>query len=109
MVQTMRSGTIVRPGETTGCVGCHEGRRTAVPPCGRLPLAVQRPPRKLEPWYGPPRNFNYLAEVQPVLDKHCVKCHDLGQEAGKKLNLAGDLGLIFNTSYVELRSKGYVP
>ena len=24
MVQSMRSGTIVRPGETSGCVGCHE-------------------------------------------------------------------------------------
>jgi hypothetical protein len=51
---------------------------------------------------------DYLAEVQPVFDKHCVACHDFGQEAGKKLNLAGDLGLIFNTSYVELRTKGYV-
>ncbi len=108
MVQSMRSGTVVRPGETTGCVGCHEGRRTAVPPAGRLPLAMRQAPRKLQPWHGAPRLFNYLAEVQPVWDKHCVKCHDFGQEAGRKLNLAGDLGLIFNTSYAELRGKGYV-
>ena len=27
MVQSMRSGTITRPGETNGCVGCHESRR----------------------------------------------------------------------------------
>ena len=26
MIQSMRSGTIVRPGETVGCVGCHESR-----------------------------------------------------------------------------------
>lgn len=108
MIQSMRSGTIARPGETTGCVGCHEGRRSAVPPRGEVPRAMRRPPSIPAPWYGPPRKFNYLAEVQPVLDRHCVKCHDYGQEAGKRLNLAGDLGLIFNTSYVELRGKGYV-
>ena len=45
----------------------HGGRRRRP-----APLAVQRPPQRLEPWYGPPRKFNYLAEVQPVFDKHCV-------------------------------------
>ena len=107
MIQSMRSGTIVRPGETAGCVGCHEHRRQAVP-LERLPTAMRGEPRKLEPWYGPPRRFSYLEEVQPVFDKHCVECHDYGTDGGKKLNLAGDLGLAFNTSYFELRSKKYV-
>ena len=107
MVQSMRSGTIVRPGETTGCVGCHESRRGSVP-LGRQRMAVLRPPERLRPWYGPPRKFNYVAEIQPVFNKHCVECHDYGKEGGEKLILAGDLGLVFNTSYVELRSKGYV-
>jgi len=107
MIQSMRSGTIVRPGETTGCVGCHESRRGTVPVSGRR-MAMLRPPRKLKPWYGPPRKFNYMAEVQPVFDRHCVECHDYGKPGGEKLNLAGDLGLVFNTSYTELRSKGYV-
>jgi hypothetical protein len=107
MIQSMRSGAIARPGETVGCVGCHESRLSA----GRSPLqvaAMQRPPSQLAAWYGPERNFCYLAEVQPVFDKHCVGCHDYGQDAGKLLNLAGDLGLPFNTSYVELRQKKYV-
>ncbi len=107
MIQSMRSGTIVRPGETTGCVGCHEGRRASVP-LGDQRMAMRRRPNKLRPWYGPPRKFNYVAEVQPVFDKHCVECHDYGKEEGEKLKLAGDLGLVFNTSYVELRSKKYV-
>jgi hypothetical protein len=107
MIQSMRSGTIVRSGETIGCIGCHDNRRQAAP-LQRLPLAMQRPPRQLEPWYGPPRNFAYLAEVQPVWDRHCVRCHDHGTAAGAVLNLAGDLELIFNTSYVELRRKEYV-
>jgi hypothetical protein len=107
MIQSMRSGTITRPGETTGCVGCHEGRRTSALP-GDRPLAMLRQPSKLRPWYGPTRKFNYLAEVQPVFDRHCVSCHDYGKEEGEKLNLAGDLGTVFNVSYVELRSKKYV-
>ncbi len=107
MVQTMRSGTFVRPGETSGCTGCHEERRSSVVKV-QLPAAMRRGPSPLVPWYGPPRKFNYLTEVQPVFDKHCVSCHDYGTTAGKKLNLAGDLGLVFNTSYAELRGKQYV-
>jgi hypothetical protein len=107
MIQSMRSGTIVRPGETAGCVGCHEDRRSSAV-TEYSGLAWQRGPRKLEDWYGPPRLFSYAAEVQPVLDQHCTRCHDYGQEAGETLNLAGDLGLVFNTSYVELRSKRWI-
>ena len=29
MIQSMRSGTLVQSGEQTGCVGCHEDKRTA--------------------------------------------------------------------------------
>jgi hypothetical protein len=107
MIQSMRSGTIVRPGETVGCVGCHENRLTSVPQ-ESLAAALRRTPHKLEPWYGPERNFNYVTEVQPAFDRHCVTCHDYGQPAGAKLNLAGDLGLVFNTSYAALRRDRYV-
>jgi hypothetical protein len=107
MIQSMRSGTVVQSGETTGCIGCHENRLTA--PIGTkqsMPLALQREPSKLEGWYGPPREFSYMAEVQPVFDKNCVSCHDFGKEAGKKLILAGDRDRAFNKSYTELWSKG---
>ncbi len=104
MVQSMRSGTLIRPGETVGCVGCHETRQTTVPP-GPRPLAMSAPPRRLEPWYGPPRDFNYLTEVQPVFDRSCVSCHGEGPEPAGGLDLSGDLGLVFNTSYLELRTK----
>jgi hypothetical protein len=106
MIQSMRSGTIVRPGETTGCIGCHEGRQTAAP---SHPIqATRRPPRRLEGFYGPPRLYNYVAEVQPVFDRHCLKCHDYGKPGAGKVILAGDLGLIFNASYHQLRSKRLV-
>ena len=104
MVQSMRSGTTVQPGERIGCVGCHEDRLSGAP-SGEVPMALGRPPGKLKPWYGPAREFNYLSEVQPVFDKHCVRCHDYGEDAGRVLNLAGDAGLVFNTSYLDLRTK----
>ncbi|MFO7621816.1 MAG: hypothetical protein R6W81_11225, partial [Bacteroidales bacterium] len=100
MVQSMRSGTSVQPGEQTGCVGCHEDRRTTAPAAGALPLALRRPPSRLEGWYGPPREFDFMAEVQPVFDRHCVTCHDYGKEAGETLNLAADRTFTFNTAYV---------
>ncbi len=109
MIQSMRSGTTVQPGELTGCVGCHESRQTTpVQIPHKMPLAVQRPPTKLDGWKGPPRLFSYIKEVQPVLDKHCVKCHDYGKKAGKKLVLAGDRTNVFNTSYNELWRKKYI-
>ena len=108
MVQSMRSGTMVRPGETTGCIGCHDDRRSAPPTrLSRMPLAVGREPSVLEGWYGPPREFDYVAEVQPVFDRSCVSCHDYGAEAVDAINLAADRTLTFNTSYNELWRRGF--
>lgn len=105
MVQSMRSGTTIMPGERQGCIGCHENRLGPVPGAGVQTVAMRKPPTQIEPWYGPARDFNYFTEVQPVFDKNCVKCHDYGKPGTAKLTLAGDLGLVFNTSYIELRSK----
>ena len=110
MIQAMRSGTVVRPGETQGCIGCHENRLQAPSAANPMPLAMRRPPSQLEPWFGvtdvdAAKPFNYLTDVQPVFDRHCVSCHDYGKEAGEVLNLCGDLSLPFNVSYTELMAK----
>ena len=106
MVQSMRSGTMVQAGETAGCVGGQEPGLAAPPPLSRkMPLALERPPSRLDGWYGEPRLFNYMTEVQPVFDRACVQCHDFGKEAGQTLNLAPDRTLTFNTSYNELWRK----
>ena len=103
MVQSMRSGTVVQAGETQSCIGCHEDRRgTQDPAAAAGALALKRPPSKLAPWYGPERQFSYMKEVQPVFDKHCVKCHDFGKKPGEKLILAGDRNPYFNASYIDL-------
>lgn len=114
MIQSMRSGANVQSGERASCVGCHEDRRSAPPTLvgpraeDPRPLAWRRPPSQLTGWYGPPRLFGYTAEVQPVFDRHCVRCHDYGTPAGRKLNLAPDRSLCFNASYEELWRKGYL-
>ncbi len=109
MIQSMRSGTTIQSGETTGCVGCHENRLSAPSPTKKgVPLAVARPASTLNGWKGKPRLFSYIDEVQPVFSKHCVQCHDFGTEPGQKLNLASDRTLTFNTSYNELWRKKYI-
>ena len=106
MVQSMRSGTYLQRGEHAGCTGCHEGRYDgSMPAGGMIPKALKRPPDQLKPWHGPERDFNYLTEVQPVFDKHCVQCHDYGKKGEKALNLCGDLGMVFNVSFLEIRRR----
>ena len=104
MVQSMRSGTLVQPGERTGCVGCHDNRLGAP----RTKRALAKSPETLRPWYGEPREFGFRAEVQPVFDRQCLPCHDWGGEGGKSVVLAGDRDLTFNASYNELWRKGLV-
>ncbi len=106
MIQSMRSGTMVHSGETLGCIGCHEDRRMApITSQSQLPKALTRPPGKLTGWYGEPRNFGFMREVQPVLDMHCVTCHDFDKKAGKKLLLAADRNPYFNASYMDMWMK----
>jgi hypothetical protein len=108
MVQSMRSGVIAQSGETSSCIGCHEDRRQAPPNSSYRALALRRPPSRLDGWHGPAREFNYLAEVQPVFDRHCVSCHDFGGKAAGKLLFAPDRDLVFNASYNELWRNNWI-
>jgi hypothetical protein len=76
-VQTMRSWSTVQPGETQSCVGCHESKNSAPPAHGYGgTVALRSGPQELMPFYGPPRGFSFPREIQPILDRHCVRCHD---------------------------------
>jgi len=79
-VQLMRSWFTAMPGETLSCVGCHESQNSA--PMVRPTLATAKAPRDIEPWYGPARGFSFKREVQPVLDRSCVGCHDGSADEG---------------------------
>lgn len=76
MVQTMRSWTMVQPGENASCVGCHESKNSVPIATARPTQAMTQGPRPLDPALGPRRGFSFLKEIQPVLDKHCITCHD---------------------------------
>lgn len=75
VIQTMRSWTMVQPGETYTCIGCHARAEDLPDGPPKMPIAFTRPPRKIEPFYGPPRGFSYPKEIQPILDAKCVSCH----------------------------------
>ncbi|MBT7068261.1 MAG: hypothetical protein HN919_18335, partial [Verrucomicrobia bacterium] len=86
-IQTMRTFTGVMPGETRGCVGCHEGRsNTPVNTGGGI--AMRRGPLELTPppW-GTDTTIGYKRFVQPVLDTYCASCHQGEGKARQKLDL----------------------
>ena len=74
-VQSMRSGTYVHPGEHLTCGGCHEDKWHANLPGPRTPLALQRPPSKLEPEAGGVEPASFYRLVQPVFKAKCLPCH----------------------------------
>ena len=86
-VQLMRSWFTAMPGETLSCVGCHE-KQNMTPVPGQT-LASRRSPSEIAPWFGPARGFSFAREVQPVLDRRCLGCHN-GQTPP---NLRGDLAI----------------
>jgi len=101
-VQTMRSITYLQPGERRGCVGCHEPISAA--PVPDQTLASARPPSAIRAGPDGTRPFCYPRLVQPVLDRHCVQCHD-GEKGKDKspLVLTGEAAGRFTRSYASLK------
>ncbi|MBP5321674.1 MAG: SUMF1/EgtB/PvdO family nonheme iron enzyme [Kiritimatiellae bacterium] len=80
-LQLMRSWLNVMPGEFASCTGCHE--ETESSSTAHSLLALQRPPSEIKPWYGPERGFSFRREIQPVLDRYCIRCHDRDDRPGQ--------------------------
>lgn len=70
----MRTWFTVMPGETQSCVGCHEGQ--GMTPSTAPAMASRKPPSQIKEFVGPVRGYSFIRDVQPVLDKYCVGCHD---------------------------------
>jgi hypothetical protein len=104
-LQRMRSVIQLQPGERRGCIGCHDDRHSSPPP--HVSLALARSPQRLTPPPWGTAAFDYQRVVQPVLDAHCVRCHD-GREP-KRVDLRGTLGADrVPTSYRALIAGGWV-
>ena len=119
MIQTMRTSTVVQQGETTGCIGCHEDRRTAPSKTTTrgVPMALKRAASPINGWSADItaatssreiRYFDYLKDVQPVFTAKCISCHDFGGTGSASVILAKDRDLVFNASYVDIWTKGLI-
>jgi hypothetical protein len=95
-LQRMRSFTHLMPGETQGCIGCHEPRRQT-PPVRRGPVYGMSPKDLEKPEWGV-LGFDYSRIVQPILDKHCAECHNPVDSPGG-LDLTAGKTDYFNVSY----------
>lgn len=97
-VQWMRSWVTGQPGEVVSCVGCHENQNQMVVP--KRVMASERKPHELTPPEGGIRSFTFDLEIQPILDRSCIACHDGGRTfdlRGGKKDKNG-----YGTSYLNL-------
>ena len=104
-VQTERTYVNYRPGEMRSCIGCHETpEETASLTHAAVRQALKRPASTPGPQPGEAKGqrlLDYVADVQTVWDKHCIKCHS-GKEPKGKLDLSGTMTEFFNVSYESL-------
>ncbi len=76
-VKRMHSFTSVMPGETTSCIGCHE-KRTDAPGIDfdKQVFDVANRPVVPTPIEDIPDVYDFIRDIQPLLDKYCVECHN---------------------------------
>lgn len=112
-VQTMRSWSTLQPGEAASCVGCHEHKNTApTVAAGSLPSALRDKPQSLTPFYGPARAFSFQREIQPILDRHCIGCHnnrELKRGEPGLTHIAAEASYIHPESTLRALSDGHRP
>ncbi|MFI3262074.1 MAG: SUMF1/EgtB/PvdO family nonheme iron enzyme [Rikenellaceae bacterium] len=73
-MQWMRSWLTGMPGEVVSCVGCHEDQNMVAIP--KTNIASKSTPQPIDYIEGGARSFTYKLEIQPILDRACVACHN---------------------------------
>lgn len=105
-VKRMHSFTSVMPGETTTCIGCHEDRTEA--PSNALKNQLFRTATRgavsPRPVPGIPDVFCFTRDIQPVLDRYCVKCHHY-ERRDDGVDLSGDWTCNSTMSYLTLSER----
>lgn len=103
-VKRMHSFTSVAPGEKNSCIGCHEDRSEAPTQDDGIRLAqLTRYTRPVdpEPVDGVPDIIDYMRDVQPILDKHCLECHNPDWEDGG-FNISGHWAPLYTIGYQQM-------
>ena len=108
-VKRMQSFTNVMPGERLGCVGCHEQRmQSPVASAGPNTLmALKREPSRIKSFAGLPDVIDFRKHIQPVLDEHCISCHNFKDREGQ-VSLTEDLGYCWSMAYYTLLATNQV-
>lgn len=78
-IQTMRSWLTGMPGEVVSCVGCHEDQNTIPVPKRVIASTIQ--PHPITVAAGGIRPYTFDLEIQPILDRACISCHNGSQAA----------------------------
>ena len=107
-IKRMQSFVTVQPGEVTSCAGCHE-QRVRTPRHSALPsvMATRRPPGRIEPITDVPDVIDFPRDIQPILDRHCLKCHDYDKRSAGMI-LSGDRGPLYSHSYYAITARSQV-
>ncbi len=105
-VKRMQSFVTVQPGEKLSCVGCHE-QRSQTAPANHSLLALKRRPRKITPIDDIPDVFDFPRDIQPILDRHCVECHNPDRRDGG-VDLCGDHSPMYSNSYQTITARHLV-
>ena len=103
----MRSWFVGMPGETVSCVGCHEDQNLM--PIPKRTIASTKKPAKIEVPEGGVRPFTFELEIQPILDRACVACHNNENAAGGKNFTGGRYNNLykFSDSYLDFHPYFY--
>lgn len=102
-VKRMHSFTSVMPGEKLSCVGCHEERTetAGADEKNRLLKLMESEPCEIEPIPDVPDVFSFTRDIQPILDKHCLECHNPDREEGG-FNISGHWSPMYTIGYAEM-------
>ena len=101
-VKRMQSFTQVMPGERQGCVGCHEKKtENTVRRAATVSKAISRGPSEIDASGLVVDVADFPRDMQPVLDRSCVKCHNPDKRCGN-VDLSGDHGPMFSMAYYNL-------
>jgi len=103
-VKRMHSFTSVMPGEKNSCIGCHEDRREAPTQEDGLRLAkLTRTEQPVDPVpvEGVPEIIDYMRDVQPILDRYCLECHNPDREEGG-FNISGHWAPLYTIGYQQM-------
>lgn len=105
-LQWMRSWLTGMPGETVSCVGCHEDQSQI--PIPKRVIASQKAPDKIKEPQGGVRPFTFDLEIQPILDRACIACHNGELKKGGIDYTAGRVDSLEDWAGARYYSKSYL-